>query len=81
MIVSEFVSDKCSILLTVAVSIDEIWLLPVEDPTDEVSPPPPIPSIRPSPSLSSIVRPRVSIVTAGGWSEVGPGRPSTVDQR
>ena len=47
--VSGFVSDTCYVLLTTVVSIGDFWLLSVEDPADEASPPPPIPSIGPSP--------------------------------
>ena len=56
------------------------WLIPsVEDPSNDVSTPSPHPIHRaPSPSLASIVRPSASIVTAGGWSEVGPGRSRAV---
>ena len=65
--VSEFESDTCSTLLTEAVSSDVCWLLSVE-----VSLPPlPQPVPGPSPSLSSIVRPRASKITAGGRSEGG----------
>ena len=69
--VSRSVSERFSGSFTDAVSVEENWLL--KDSLSVVSKshwPLPNPAIRPSPPLSSEVRPCANLTAAGGWSDV-----------